>query len=152
MGCPYCSNRKVLKGYNDLQTINPTLANEWNYERNINLTPEDVTAGTHKKVWWKCSKGHEWQATISTRNNGIGCPLCTSERKTSFPEYAIEYYLKKCGIEVLHSYKGKGYELDIYIPSKKVAIEYDGYYWHKSKEKKDLLKNEKCKIDGTTLY
>ncbi len=151
-GCPYCSGRKVLKGYNDLQTINLTLAKEWNYEKNNGLTPMDVTSNSNKKVWWQCSKGHEWQAKISHRNNGVACPICNSERSTSFPEYVLVYYLKKCGLEVIHSYKEQGYELDIYIPSKKIAIEYDGYFWHKNKGKKDLEKNFKCEKDGIKLY
>ena len=151
-GCPYCSGKKVLKGYNDLQTVNPMLAKEWNYEKNDGLTPEDVTLNSDKKVWWKCSKGHEWQARITGRNRGSGCPVCNSERHTSFPEYVLVYYLKKYGLEVIHSYREQGYELDIYIPSKKIAIEYDGYFWHKKKTKKDLEKNQKCKNDGIKLF
>lgn len=151
-GCPYCAGQYIITGENDLQTVNPALANEWNYKKNNGLTPADVTPNSNKKVWWKCSKGHEWQATINNRNRGNGCPVCDSERKTSFPEYALAYYLEKYDLEVVHSYKGKGYELDIYIPSKRIAIEYDGYYWHKSKTKKDLEKNQKCKKDGIKLY
>ena len=151
-GCPYCVGKKVLKGYNDLQTVNPTLTKEWNYEKNGNLKPEDFTANSGKKVWWKCSKGHEWQATLYSRNTGNGCPVCSSERHTSLPEYALVYYLKKNGLEVAHSYREKGYELDIYIPSRKIGIEYDGYLWHKNKAKKDLEKNQKCKRDGICLY
>ena len=151
-GCPYCVGKKVLKGYNDLQTVNPTLTKEWNYENNGNLKPEDFTANSGKKVWWKCSKGHEWQATLYSRNTGNGCPVCSSERHTSLPEYALVYYLKKNGLEIAHSYREKGYELDIYIPSRKIGIEYDGYLWHKNKAKKDLEKNQKCKRDGICLY
>ena len=80
-GCPYCSNKAVLIGYNDLQTINPTLAAEWNCEQNGNIKPENVNANSHKKVWWKCSMGHEWQAAIYSRNNGHGCPKCASKRR-----------------------------------------------------------------------
>ena len=47
------------------------------------------------------------------------------------------YYLKESGINAVHTYKELGYELDIYIPSKKAAIEYDGYYWHKDKSDND---------------
>ena len=151
-GCPYCSSRFVLIGYNDLQTANPSLAKEWNFEKNNGLTPTDVLPNSNKKVWWRCNKGHEWQATINSRNKGVGCPICNSERKTSFPEYAIEYYLTKYGLDVIHSYKEHGYELDIYIPSRKTAIEYDGYLWHKNKTKKDLEKNLKCQKDGIILY
>ncbi|MBR4071634.1 MAG: hypothetical protein IKK26_03675 [Clostridia bacterium] len=151
-GCPICSGNAVLKGENDLQTIIPTLAKEWNYEKNGNLNPENFTASSGEKVWWKCSKGHEWQATINHRNNGRGCPICNSERNTSLPEYAIMYYLKKHGLEVTHLYREQGYELDIYIPSKKIAIEYDGYLWHKNKTEKDLQKNKLCQKDGIILY
>ena len=151
-GCPYCSGRNAVIGENSLQIVNPTLAKEWNYEKNGGLTPVGVMPHSGKKVWWKCNKGHEWQATINSRNRGIGCPICNSERQTSFPEYALAYYLKKNGLEVEHSYREQGYELDIYIPSKNIAIEYDGYFWHKNKTKKDLEKNKMCKKDGIILY
>ena len=128
------------------------MAKEWNWEKNDKLKPENFTENSHKKVWWKCNKGHEWQAPISNRNKGVGCPICNSERNTSFPEYAIVYYLKKYGLDVIHSYRENGYELDVYIPSKKIAIEYDGYFWHKNKTKKDLEKNQKCEKDGIKLY
>ncbi|MBQ4098956.1 MAG: hypothetical protein IJC87_02375 [Clostridia bacterium] len=150
--CPYCVGKKVLIGYNDLKTLNPKLASEWNYEKNVDLKPEDFTTGSHKKVWWKCNKGHEWLAIIHHRNNGSGCPICDSERKTSTPEYAIVYYLEKNGIKSIHTYKEKGYELDVYVPLKKIAIEYDGGLWHKNRTKKDLEKNLRCQKAGITLY
>ena len=78
--CPYCAGNKVLKGFNDLQTVNPTLSLEWNYDKNGELTPEDITANNNKKVWWKCQKGHEWQATIYNRNKGTGCPVCRRQK------------------------------------------------------------------------
>ena len=152
IGCPYCSGRFAIKGQNDLQTVNPTLAKEWNFEKNNGLKPTDVMPNSDKKVWWVCSKGHEWQASIGSRNRGNGCPVCHSEQNTSFPEYAIVFYLKKYGLETIHSYKEKGYELDVYIPSKNVAIEYDGYLWHKNKTEQDLRKNYHCVNDGIKLY
>ena len=39
--CPYCSGRKVLKGFNDLETLRPEIAAEWS-ERNLPLTPSQV--------------------------------------------------------------------------------------------------------------
>ena len=151
-GCPYCLGRYAVKGENDLQTVNPALAKEWNYEKNDDLKPEEFTANSNKDVWWKCSKGHVWHASIANRSKGNGCPVCNSERKTSFPEYALAYYLKRSGLDVVHSYRAKGYELDIYIPSLKIAIEYDGYYWHKNRMRKDIEKNYKCKKEGIKLY
>ena len=78
-GCPYCVGQKIVKGENVLQTVNPILAKDWNYEKNNGLTPMDVTPNSHKKVWWKCSKGHEWQAVVASRNRGSGCPICRNE-------------------------------------------------------------------------
>ena len=152
VGCPYCSGRFAIIGKNDLQTLNPILAREWDYNKNGDLRPENISANSNHKAWWRCTKGHEWQAVISSRNAGCGCPICNSERSTSFPEYVIVYYLRKHGLNVIHSYKDNGYELDIYIPTKFVAIEYDGYYWHKNKANKELEKNRKCQRDGITLY
>ena len=61
---------------------NAELMAEWNWERNtdVNVFPSQVTLGSHKKVWWKCSEGHEWQATIADRNSGRGCPYCAGKK------------------------------------------------------------------------
>ena len=77
--CPYCQNRRVLVGYNDLATTNPELAEEWNYEKNGELRPTMITHGSGKKVWWKCKYGHEWQATLNARSEGNECPVCKAE-------------------------------------------------------------------------
>ena len=72
-GCPYCSHNKVLAGFNDLETLYPEVAKEWS-DRNLPLLPSQVTAFANKKVWWKCSEGHEWFTLISTRSSGSKCP------------------------------------------------------------------------------
>lgn len=52
------------------------LLRQWNSERNGALTPETVSYGSKKKVWWRCGKGHEWQAEVTSRtSNHTGCPL-----------------------------------------------------------------------------
>lgn len=66
-GCPYCGDRKALKGYNDLRTTHPKIAREWNKERNGDLKPTDVIANSNKRVWWKCREGHEWSGLIVNR-------------------------------------------------------------------------------------
>jgi hypothetical protein len=71
-GCPYCAGR--ITG--SLQTHNPRLAAEWHPTKNGTLTPHDVKPGSSKKVWWLCSKGHGWIATVNSRNRGSGCPHC----------------------------------------------------------------------------
>ena len=76
--CPYCARRKVLAGYNDLATVEPRIAAEWHPTLNGSLTPEMVTAGSRKKVWWECAYGHVWKAAIYSRagKRKCGCPVC----------------------------------------------------------------------------
>jgi len=96
--CPVCGNKKVVAGFNDLLTLNPALAKEWAYELNTSL-PSQVTPGSEKKVWWKCGKGHYWEALICNRNAGTDCPYCTgysvlagfNDLQTLRPEIAKEW-------------------------------------------------------------
>lgn len=78
-GCPYCAGRRVLTGFNDLATINPELAEEWNYNLNGNLKPQDVFPRSKAKVWWKCKTcDYEWEAVIGSRDKGLSrCRLCS---------------------------------------------------------------------------
>ena len=80
-GCPYCSGHKVLTGFNDLATLFPDLALEFDVEKNKNLTSSDILAGTSKKYWWKCKKGHTWEAAVVQRTKaGTGCPFCSGQK------------------------------------------------------------------------
>lgn len=151
-GCPYCSHSRVLKEETDLKTINPELAKEWNYEKNGNLKPEDILPNHHNKVWWICPRGHEYQATPLHRNSGTGCPICRSERQTSFPEQMIFYYMSRYFKEVENRKKINNFEFDIYIGELNTAIEYDGSYYHKDiKIEKDNKKNLFAKENNVKL-
>ena len=80
-GCSYCTNQKVLKGFNDLETINYQLAREWHPTKNEDLKPTEVVANSGKRVWWHGECGHEWATSIYHRNNGTNCPMCTKNRR-----------------------------------------------------------------------
>lgn len=82
-GCPYCANRKVLKGFNDLATVYPLIAAEWHPTLNGDLTPDQVVPGSGKRVWWRCSEGHEWQTAVFNRTGPqkTGCPVCAGKFK-----------------------------------------------------------------------
>lgn len=104
-GCPVCSGRKILKGFNDLATTHPSLAKEWNYEEN-NITPYEVGSGSHKKAMWKCDKGHSWYAVIYSRcSGGKGCPYCAGQKRlkgfndlaTTHPQLVSEWHPTKNG-------------------------------------------------------
>lgn len=145
----------VVLGYNDLKTIAPELAEEWNYEKNSEISIDTVMPGSKNKVWWICRKRHEWQATITSRyHNKLGCPYCSKEFHTSFPEQAIYYYVKQLFPTAINRFMlDSKTEIDIYIPNLKLAIEYDGSYYHKSSKKlaTDRNKNIKLKNHGITL-
>lgn len=112
-GCPVCSGRRILTGYNDLATTHPGLAKEWHPTKNGDLTPDKVTAGSNKKIWWQCVAGHEWEAVINSRKSGIGCPICAMKCRVierqrtllkksgslsdTYPELAVEWHPTKNG-------------------------------------------------------
>lgn len=77
--CSACSNTVLVIGRNDLATTHPQLAAEWSHERN-SCPPEQVTAGSSKKAWWRDRFGHEWQATPAMRSTGTGCPFCARKQ------------------------------------------------------------------------
>lgn len=79
-GCPVCSNRLIIPGINDLKTLRPDLAAEWDYWQN-DIKPTEVSIGSNKKVWWVCARGHRWQANINDRKRGNGCAICSRKLK-----------------------------------------------------------------------
>jgi hypothetical protein len=101
-GCPYCSGKRASKEYNLLKNY-PEIAKQWHPEKNHDLTPDKVTPGSDKKVWWICEKGHEWQATVRERSiQGNGCPYCAGKRASKeynllkmYPEIARQWHPKK---------------------------------------------------------
>ena len=76
------SELKISANHN-LAVKNPELAEEWHPTRNGDLTPDQVTPRSSRKVWWRCSRGHEREATIYNRTRGTGCPDCNRERRRS---------------------------------------------------------------------
>ena len=105
-GCPVCANRAVAPGVNDLASRFPKLAQEWHPTKNGTLTPQKVTSGTKRKVWWRCEKGHEWRVSVQSRTlDGTGCPVCAgrvvlpgeNDMASQFPEVAREWHPTKNG-------------------------------------------------------
>lgn len=135
--CPYCSGRKVLKGHNDLLTTHPILVKEWADQKEITA----FSAGSTYKAKWICFKNnnHEWVSTINDRtrkDKPQGCPHCSN--RTSKAEKELNDYIRALGFETFKDRKVLiGRELDIYIPKKNIAIEYNGLYWHTEEQGKD---------------
>ena len=64
---------------NSLSAVHPELVAEWS-DRNLPLTPDSITFGSNKKVWWKGACGHEWETSVKARSNGEKCPICSGAR------------------------------------------------------------------------
>lgn len=84
-GCPYCSgtNKKVCR-HNNFTVLYPDLLNEWNYEKNEGLKPEDYAPRSDKKVYWTCPDNpcgcHVYEAQINSRTLGKGCHFCCNQK------------------------------------------------------------------------
>ena len=153
--CPICSHRVIISGLNDLASYNERIISEWDYKKNINVDPKKISPYSTKKVWWIGQCGHEWKASIYTRTKmGSNCPICSEERHASVSEKSVLFYIIKSKKykNVLENYKDNNIslELDIYIPSVKIAIEYDGERWHRNIEK-DYRKDLMCSNNNIKL-
>ena len=103
--CPFCFGKYVSPD-NCLSRTHPEIAKEWNYEKNGDLKPEEVTFGSSKNVWWNCSNGHSYQSRISTRtldkSNCVKCYYFNEENALSktHPELLKEWdYDKNKGLD-----------------------------------------------------
>lgn len=159
-GCPYCSGHKVLQGFNDLETTHPDLAQQWNYEKNGELSPYQISCNSNKSIWWICDEGHSWVSNVYSRKQGNGCPECSKRCIVSSVEDDIADYINSIlgnDTTIIRSDRTVIYpkEVDIYIPGKNIAIEYNGLYWHAEERGKDknyhFNKWEKCKSSGVQL-
>ena len=147
-GCPECGKQRTAAARSkptdgqSLKDLFPDIAIEWDYEKNLNILPEEVAPKSEKKIWWKCLKGHSWCATVGSRTAGSGCPVCAQEAQTSFPEQALVYFLSQ-HTDVHNRFKVEEDEVDLYLPKLEVGIEYDGCYWHREKKEKDAFKEKR---------
>jgi hypothetical protein len=78
-GCPYCAGKRVAPD-NCFALHYPALAKEWHPTKNGTLTPEQVTRGSKRRVWWLCRRArHEWRAIVLNRAYGTRCPQCSRQ-------------------------------------------------------------------------
>ena len=159
-GCPYCSSQRVLAGFNDVATTQPEILKMWNYDKNddLGLFPTDFSAHSKQKVWWICENNHEYESSIHNRSIGYGCPVCVKTLTTSKMEKELLEYISNIlpGEEIIDNDRTilSGKELDIFIPDKKIAIEFNGIYWHNEDhvgKKYHYDKWKECKEKGVQL-
>ena len=161
-GCPFCSGY-LVSDTNRLSLIRPELLCEWDFDKN-ELTPFDVTVSSARKVWWRCSENHSWQAIIANRSKGRRCPKCANKYgrlEKRFGEcFALRgltpegYSVRLPGL----SYESgrKGVEVDIPLAhdsGNRLLIEIDGEHWHKDSGDMDSYKSELLSnLDDNTYH
>lgn len=149
-GCPVCTGKLVIPE-TSLATNYPDLAAQWHPTKNGKLTPGNVTRGSNRRVWWRCPKGHEWQAIVNDRaNKNRGCPICAGS-STSRLEMLLYSELRTIFPDLRWRSKETGFEIDLVLPSLRVGIETDGSYWHRDKLEIDIKKNQLAEAAGLTL-
>ncbi len=121
----------------------PVRAKLWHPLKNGDLLPEQVAYGSEKVVWWLCSSGHEWSGPINRKS---GCPSCNESFQTSFPELTLRYFIRYVFPDTIATFSGESFgkykSADLYIPSLKLIIEHDGYFYHKDHVERDRDKSQ----------
>ena len=73
-----------------LKDLVPDLAKEWDTKKN-SLKPNEVSPQSHKRIWWKCKKGHSWEEYVYNRYRGNNCPFCSGKRPTKTNNFKVAY-------------------------------------------------------------
>lgn len=139
-GCKRCAGQILDKGVNDLETLYPEIAKEWDYELNGNVKPNQVFPKSNKKYHWKCSFGHKWEATPNSRCYGKGCPVCSGNKvlkgfndlATIHPDIAKEWHPTLNG-DLKPTQISKGHKSKIWFKCEKCGNSYDTYIGNKIK-------------------
>ena len=149
--CKYCAHTEVRPdGSNSFAAEHPDQLKYWDYEKNDKVTtkehpngvrPEEILSSSNIRLHWKCGFGHTWRNDACSQRNG--CSRCNRRRKFSDSEKTVAYYVEKMFgegeiIDNYHPDWNKKQDLDIYIPSKAIAIQYDGVPHDQSRYKTDL--------------
>lgn len=111
--CPKCYRKNAVNNIiasrlnknGSLANHYPELLEEWDYEKNTGLDPNNILVNSNKKVWWKCKKcGHEWQATVAHRTEGKGCPYCYRFEKSNLQKKVQDYIENKYAYNCMYEY------------------------------------------------
>ena len=160
-GCGFCAGRRVLPGDNDLASLDPAKAARWHPTRNGGLLASDVTVGSDLRVWWQCQDdacGREWRAYVYAPLRCPGCERFSSQGERELYRLVRSLLPDEIAVEQrARSVLSDGrVELDVYVPSLRVAFEFNGVYWHgedKGHGRNDLLRKRRlCTERGITLF
>ena len=149
-GCPICSEKRRIAArtksndvfLSELKKVNP------------NIIPQEEYLNEKSKITYKCSLcGNIWRQTPDAVLRGQGCPACNHANTSFFEKFIFECIKEAMPYERIVSRDRKtiGSELDVYLPDRKIAIEYGAWYWHKKIKHRDSIKREQCIENGIRL-
>ena len=117
----------------------------------------DEYHGRKTELRWRCKKC----GTIFLSNIDYGyqprCPICNPPMiSTSNEQKEVARYISSLDFSILENYRKliPPKEVDIFIPEKNIAIEFDGIYWHSYPNKPKnyhLQKTQECMKKGVRL-
>jgi len=153
-GCPKCGRKrsndaKKLEVEEFIRRSNEKHDNKYDYSQ-----VKYVNNSTKVKI--VCPKHGIFRQVPGSHLTGCGCPKCVSV-PISQAEDEIAEIIKDCGLDIVRNLRSLigGKEIDIYVPIKKIGIEYDGLYWHSERNGKmrtyHLDKLERCNKNGIKL-
>jgi len=144
-GCHDCSYNKVGKraqlGISEfLRRAQEVHGDTYEYLSGLN--------GMHKPILIKCPLHGEFKQTPSNHLSGAGCPKCVG--RVSKAEQELADFVSSLGVAIEQSSYSviPPYEVDIYCPDQKVAIEYNGLWWHRDDLVGDKTKKKWQFADG----
>ncbi len=150
--CPRCLNRNGIG--KSLASEYPDIAEMFDEKKN-GIKASEISHKNGNYFWWICNRcKNSFRGKISDVVTGHRvCGECNNKRR-SYPEYCLEYYFKKAGINIEINKKIEGYKFDLYLEKYNLAIEYDGYPWHDSSKavENDFKKDQICKRNKIVLF
>ena len=140
-GCPYCTGRTIVPGFNDLETTDPKIAAEWDYMKNRGKEPKQMHRSSKEAVWWLSPSGYSWQARICERTvDGMACRPSGAEYKRMLPQLLFLLYARRMDLRVyFDSDKLTGMSIEIVLPDIRLAVDMES-------ERKTLTKEQTAKL------
>ena len=113
---------------------------------------------TNTPILFRCRRcGYEWEARPSDVKHSSGCPNCHRSGTSFVQEFVCTFLAHSFpeGAVLSRDRTAIGKELDVYVPSARLAVEVGAWHWHHDKLDKDQEKRRLCGeagIDLVTLY
>lgn len=139
--CPYCTERTIVPGFNDLETTDPKISAEWDYMKNRGKEPKQMHRSSKEAVWWLSPSGYSWQARICERTvDGMACRPSGAEYKRMLPQLLFLLYARRMDLRVyFDSDKLTGMSIEIVLPDIRLAVDMES-------ERKTLTKEQTAKL------